>query len=34
LDGIALSPFLNNGFMIENFSHSGKIPVEMDLLQI
>jgi len=29
-----LSPFLNNGFMIENFNRSGNTPVEIDLLQI
>ena len=27
-------PFLNNGFIIEYFNRSGKIPVEMVLLQM
>jgi hypothetical protein len=31
---LSLSPFLNTGFITENFSLAGKIPEERDLLQV
>jgi hypothetical protein len=31
---LSLSPFLNNGFTIEYFKREGKLPEDIDLLQI